>query len=197
MEFQEEKATVALGAKRVEVWSPWKPDLEYQDRCVRWIVWRTTEALDGADLKEDDASVSGSVLRCCPEVLLGPGMSRAKVTVQPRWRAHSTGVRFSSSTLSSTSGHSNHCNSRHGLVEATQTVPVTGFSKETNWDMVSLCRDAGTFWLPYTPLVPSSSGLQLEALQQRSASSLLDRALQRSLKASSITPRVVSAPSPD
>ncbi|XP_029707455.1 uncharacterized protein isoform X13 [Takifugu rubripes] len=84
MEFQEEKATVALGAKRVEVWSPWKPDLEYQDRCVRWIVWRTTEALDGADLKEDDASVSGSVLRCCPEVLLGPGMSRAKVTVQPR-----------------------------------------------------------------------------------------------------------------
>ncbi|XP_029707448.1 uncharacterized protein isoform X6 [Takifugu rubripes] len=149
MEFQEEKATVALGAKRVEVWSPWKPDLEYQDRCVRWIVWRTTEALDGADLKEDDASVSGSVLRCCPEVLLGPGMSRAKVTVQPRWRAHSTGVRFSSSTLSSTSGHSNHCNSRHGLVEVRRPrlCQLLGFLK----------RQTGTWYPCAEMLAPSGS----------------------------------------
>lgn len=44
----------ALGAKRVKVWSPWKPDLEYQDRCVRWVVWRTAEALDGADVKVAD-----------------------------------------------------------------------------------------------------------------------------------------------
>lgn len=49
--FSPQHYTQALGAKRVEVWSPWKPDLEYRDRCVQWIVWRTAEALDGADVK--------------------------------------------------------------------------------------------------------------------------------------------------
>lgn len=44
--------TQALGAKPVEVWSPWKPDLEY--RCVGRIVWRAAEAVDGADLKAAD-----------------------------------------------------------------------------------------------------------------------------------------------
>lgn len=29
------------------------------------------------------------------------------------------------------------------------TVPVTGFSKETSWNMAAFCRDVCTFWHPY------------------------------------------------